>query len=221
MSDTFFVEPNDKPQTQVVHVKKRDREGDEELEHLRKDPSLVTSSFADEKKASTYPFTEETFPYLKETIEWLGCSFKCVYCNEIILRKESIGRLDCFHHPYLPIRMEIGKEFGEDGYYHTIYAEKYPCCDGTLDSRGCRSCDHNDTLHTLPTMSVQRYFLEHKHIVGVRTKAVIFTHPVYEKELNEDGTLVNGSSDSDSTTTTSHKKKKFDLFQTYYTIKRC
>jgi hypothetical protein len=217
MSDTSEV-ITDKP---VVHVRKREREGDEELEHLRKDPKLIESSFADGKIAATFPFTEETFPYFSHTLEWLEEKFECVYCNTEVLRKETFGRFNCMHHPYLPIPMQVGYEKGDDGYYQEIFIERYPCCEKGLDDKGCTPCDHIESIHTQPTIKIPAYFFAKKLIINVREDAVEDTSYAYEILLNEDGTLApDAALNAPNATTPIPTKRKFDLFRTFHVIKR-
>ena len=198
---------------------KRPREN-EELDYLRKDPRLIESSFADNYEASIFPFTEETFPYLQATKEWLEETFQCIYCSEWIERKQSFGQLNCSYHPKTLERIEIRLEQNYYGTYYPVYSNVYECCKHTQESKGCTPCDHSDRIHTKSTVLIPEYFICKDLIVNVWAEAVLDTVYVFER--------LDSEKDKESTTNTPvdvHsqipiRERKFDLFRTYHTIKR-
>ena len=150
---------------------------------------------------------EQNYPYLKNgLIQWLGLSFKCAQCGQIIQRKQSFGNYTCSFHPQDKIYANQYPEYSNLPSHYLMYT----CCKRFEHDTPCTRCDHRPkSSFSKQTVHIPAFFIEKKWITNIHPDSIVDKHMVYKKEDRPE-----------KTTTTSTKKRELDLFRSYIVVSR-
>lgn len=154
---------------------------------------------------------EQNYPYLKNgLIQWLGLSFKCAQCGQIIQRKQSFGNYTCSFHPQDKIYANQYPEYSNLPSHYLMYT----CCKRFEHDTPCTRCDHRPkSSFSKQTVHIPAFFIEKKWITNIHPDSIVDKHMVYKKEDRPEKTTT-------TTTTTSTKKRELDLFRSYIVVSR-